>query len=43
MVPMGLNAFNEFVGFTPEEKLKIDYRNAMELFPSLREKFPNLN
>lgn len=39
---MGFNAFQNFDGFTPDEKLKIDYKNALELFPSLREKFPDL-
>lgn len=42
MVPMGLNAFADFEGFTAEEKSKIDYKNALELFPTLKDKFPDL-
>jgi hypothetical protein len=41
-VPIVQNAFNTYTGFNDEEREKIGWRNAFALFPTLREKFPDL-
>lgn len=42
LLPSVQKAFNEYDGFTEEEKERIGWKNAFELFPSLKEKFPEV-
>jgi hypothetical protein len=35
-------AFDSYEGFDDEDREKIGWRNAFKLFPSLREKFPEM-
>jgi hypothetical protein len=42
MVPLVQNAFNSFGGFSEEDRQKIGWKNAFELFPSLKDKFPGM-
>ncbi|RVX69749.1 hypothetical protein B0A52_06394 [Exophiala mesophila] len=42
LVPMAQVALTGFEGFDDAEKEKVDWRNAFELFPTLRANFPEL-
>jgi hypothetical protein len=35
-------AFTSYPGFTEEDREKIGWRNAFKLFPTLKEKFPEM-
>ncbi|ETI26441.1 hypothetical protein G647_03218 [Cladophialophora carrionii CBS 160.54] len=42
LVPAVQKAFNSYAGFDDADREKIGWRNAFKLFPSLREKFPDM-
>ncbi len=41
-VPMAQKALIDFDGFSEDDRNRIGWTNAFELFPSLREKFPDI-
>ncbi|KAK4896560.1 hypothetical protein LTR27_005478 [Elasticomyces elasticus] len=41
-VPIAQKALEDFEGFSDEDREKIGWRNAFELFPSLKKKFPDM-
>lgn len=42
LIPTAQRSLEAFKGFTDEDREKIGWRNAFALFPSLKEKFPEL-
>ncbi len=42
LVPTVQKAFDSYDGFNEEDRQKIGWRNAFELFPTLKEKFPEM-
>ncbi len=42
LVPTVQKAFNSYQGFTEGDRQNIGWRNAFKLFPTLGEKFPEL-
>ena len=41
-IPIAQNAVKQFHGLTDADREKVGWRNAFELFPSLKERFPEM-